>query len=406
MTNKQAAIKIIRKLRRSGFEALLAGGCVRDMLLRRPAKDYDVATNARPADVIRLFNRTLKVGAKFGVIMVLINEHQIEVATFRTETGYHDGRHPTSVKFSTAAQDASRRDFTINGMFYDPVDKKIIDYVDGRKDLAKGFIRTIGDARQRFKEDYLRMLRAIRFSTQLAFNIVPDTWSAICDNARYISRISGERIAMELEAILTNPGRENGTRQLVRCGLAEIIFPDFTTERSKFGTEVLSRLPKKVDFELAVAALFAGCDTDYTTEKCAVLKPSKSRRRHIKFLLANRGKLLDFEMPLAHLKIILSEPYFWDLYELQAAIQKVNKESLSPLLKTRRRARTLVGKQLRPKPLLNGHDLIQLGAVPGPQVGHLAQELYIVQLSEEVKTAEQARQWVRKWLRRHNQIED
>ncbi len=405
MTNKQAAIKIIRQLRHNSFEALLAGGCVRDMLLRRPAKDYDVATNACPADVVRLFRRTLKLGAKFGVIMVLIDAHQIEVATFRTETGYHDGRHPTSVKFSTAAQDASRRDFTINGMFYDPIDKKIIDYVNGRKDLAKGLIRTIGDARQRFNEDYLRMLRAIRFSTQLAFDIESNTWSAICNNAKYITRISGERIAMELEAILTNPDRKNGARKLVRCGLAEIIFPDLTTELSKFGIDVLTRLPKKVDFELAVAALFAGCATDYATEKCAALKPSKSRRRHIKFLLANRGKLLDSGIPLAQLKMILAEPYFWDLYELQAAIQKTNKESLGPLLKTRRRARVLAGKELRPKPLLNGHELIRLGAVPGPQVGQLAQELYIVQLAEEVQTAEQARQWIRKWLRKHNQIE-
>jgi poly(A) polymerase len=404
MTNKQAAIKIIRQLRRNAFEALLAGGCVRDMLLHRRAKDYDVATNAHPADVIRLFKRTLKVGAKFGVIMVLINEHQIEVATFRTETGYHDGRHPTSVKFSTAAQDAGRRDFTINGMFYDPIEKKIIDYVNGKKDLAKGLIRTIGDARQRFNEDYLRMLRAIRFSTQLAFDIEQATWSAICDKAKYITGISGERIVMELEVILTNPGRNTGVQKLINCGLAEIIFPGFTTERSKFGIEVLARLPKKVDFELAVAALFAGCDTDFATEKCAVLKPSKARRRHIKFLLANRGKLLDFRMSLAQLKMILAEPYFWDLYELQATIQKANRESLRPLLKTRRRARTLAGKDLRPRPLLNGHELIQLGAVPGPQVGQLAQELYIVQLAEEIQTPAQARQWVRKWLQRHSQL--
>ncbi len=405
MTNKQAATKIIKQLRRDGFEALLAGGCVRDMLLHRPAKDYDVATNARPADVVRLFKRTLKIGAKFGVVIVLIDTHQIEVATFRTETGYHDGRHPARVSFSTAAQDASRRDFTINGMFYDPIDKEVIDYVNGRKDLAKGLVRTIGDARQRFNEDYLRMLRAIRFSTQLAFDIEPDTWSAVCDSAKHITKISGERIAMELEAILTNPDRKIGARLLIRSGLAKRIFPEFSGEQSKFGIEVLARLPKKVDFELAVAALFAGYETDFAIEKCTVLKPSKARRRHIKFLLAKRGKLLDFEMPLAQFKLILAEPYFWDLYELQSAIQKANRKSLSPLLKTRRRARSLAGKELRPRPLLNGHELIRLGAVPGPQVGQLAQELYIVQLAEEVQTTSQARQWAQKWLQRHSQIE-
>jgi tRNA nucleotidyltransferase/poly(A) polymerase len=405
MTNKQAAIKIIRQLRRNGFEALLAGGCVRDMLLHRPAKDYDVATNAHPADVARLFKRTLKVGAKFGVVMVLIDAHQIEVASFRTETDYQDGRHPDLVSFSTAAEDAGRRDFTINGMFYDPIDKTVIDYVNGKKDLAKGLIRTIGDASRRFGEDYLRMLRAIRFSTQLDFDIEPNTWSAIINNAEHIIKISGERIAMELEAILTNPNRKTGAQMLLKSGLAGIIFTGFSGKQSDFGIQVLARLPKKVDFELAVATLFAGCNTDFATEKCAVLKPSKTRRRHIKFLLANRGKLLDSGMPLARLKMILAEPYFWDLYELQVAIQKANKESLGPLLKTRKRARALAGKELRPRHLLNGHELIRLGAVPGPQVGQLAQELYIVQLAEEVQTAEQARQWAQKWLQRHGQME-
>ena len=405
MTGKQAAIKIIRQLRRNGFEALLAGGCVRDMLLRRRAKDYDVATSAHPADVAKLFKRTLRVGAKFGVVMVLIDTHQIEVATFRTETGYQDGRHPDRVSFSTAAEDAGRRDFTINGMFYDPIDKKVIDYVNGKKHLAKGLVRTIGDASRRFGEDYLRMLRAIRFSTELDFDIAPSTWSAIINNAKHIIKISGERIAMELEAILTNPNRKTGAQMLLNSGLAGIIFTGFSGEQSKFGIQVLARLPKKVDFGLAVASLFAGCAIDFATEKCAVLKPSKARRRHIKFLLANRGKLLDSGMPLAQLKVILAEPYFWDLYELQAAIQKANKETLGPLLKTRRRARALAGKDLRPRPLLNGHELIQLGAVPGPQVGQLAQELYIVQLAEEVQTSEQARQWAKKWLQRHNQME-
>jgi poly(A) polymerase len=405
MTNRQAAIKIIRRLRSNGFEALLAGGCVRDMLLRRRAKDYDVATNARPADVIKLFRRTLKVGAKFGVVMVLVDKYHIEVATFRTETGYHDGRHPDKVVFSTAAQDASRRDFTINGMFYDPIGRKVIDYVNGRKDLDKGVIRTIGNASKRFGEDYLRMLRAIRFSTQLVFDIERGTWSAICSNAKHINKISGERIAMELEAILTNPDRKIGARQLVRSGLAKKISPGFTDRQSEFGIEVLARLPKKVDFGLALVALFAGCDKDFAIKKCAILKMSKARRRHIKFLLADRDILLDSEMPLAQLKMILAEPYFWDLYELQKAIQKTKGESIATLQKTRRRAMALAGKELKPRPLLNGHELIRLGAVPGPQVGQLAQELYIVQLAEEVQTAAQARQWAQEWLRRHSQIE-
>ncbi|MCJ7693669.1 MAG: CCA tRNA nucleotidyltransferase, partial [Sedimentisphaerales bacterium] len=228
MTNKQAAIKIIKKLKRNGFEALLAGGCVRDMLLKRPAKDYDVATSAEPADVIRLFKRTLKVGAKFGVVMVLIDQIQVEVATFRTESGYTDGRHPANVRFATAAEDASRRDFTINGMFYEPLKKKVIDYVNGRADLKKQLIRTIGRPAERFGEDYLRMLRAVRFSTQLGFRIEPKTFSAIKKNAKNIHGISGERIAMELEAVLVHPNRSAGTSMLAESGLAKVIFPGIT----------------------------------------------------------------------------------------------------------------------------------------------------------------------------------
>ncbi|MCD6392697.1 MAG: CCA tRNA nucleotidyltransferase, partial [Planctomycetes bacterium] len=167
MTNREPAIKVIRRLHKAGHEALLAGGCVRDMILNRAAKDYDVATDARPQEVVKLFARTRKIGAKFGVVMVLDRNQQVEVATFRTESGYADGRHPDKVEFATAKADAARRDFTINGMFYDPIEKKILDFVGGQADLARCVIRTIGKPHDRFGEDYLRMLRAVRFSTRL-----------------------------------------------------------------------------------------------------------------------------------------------------------------------------------------------------------------------------------------------
>ncbi|MHC4338152.1 MAG: CCA tRNA nucleotidyltransferase, partial [Planctomycetota bacterium] len=224
MTSRQAAIRIVKRLRSNGFQALLAGGCVRDMLLGRPAKDYDVATNAHPKDVMKLFRRTLKVGAKFGVVIVLLENRRVEVATFRTETGYVDGRHPGKVEFAGAAEDASRRDFTINGMFYDPLERKVIDYVNGQADLKKKVVRTIGVPRERFGEDYLRMLRAVRFATQLGFAIEPRTWSAIYRNAKDITGISGERIRMELEGILISPNRSAGVSLLINSGLAEAIF--------------------------------------------------------------------------------------------------------------------------------------------------------------------------------------
>jgi len=408
MTNKQAAIKVIKRLQRSGFQALLAGGCVRDMLLRRHAKDHDVATDAQPVDVIRLFKRTLKVGAKFGVVIVLIEDQQVEVATFRTETGYADGRHPGSIEFTTAAEDAGRRDFTINGMFYDPLEKQVIDYVDGQADLKSRIVRTIGRPADRFAEDYLRMLRAVRFSAQLGFAIESSTWSAVCGNAEKIAKISGERIAMELEGILVHPNRAAGASMLIESGLAKVIFPGFAGEQAKSAISVLSQMRRKVDFALAMACFFAGCETDFAVRSCQILKLSRSRNKHIKFLLANRGRLLNEQMSLAELKKLLAQPYFWDLYELQRAIQKASghgRKNVAALIALRNRINELGDIELQPEPLLNGHDLIRLGAVPGPVLGQLAEEMYIAQLEGTLSTAEQAGRWAKKWLHEHKAIE-
>jgi tRNA nucleotidyltransferase/poly(A) polymerase len=408
MTNKQAAIKIIKRLSRDGFQALLAGGCVRDMLLGRRAHDFDVATDAAPADVTKIFKRTLKVGAKFGVVIVLLEDRQVQVATFRTEAGYVDGRHPGRVKFAGAAEDAGRRDFTINGMFYDPLKKEVIDYVDGQADLEKQIVRTIGKPAERFGEDYLRMLRAVRFSTQLGFAIEPGTFSAICSNAKNIAKISGERIAVELGGILVNPNRSAGAAMLAQSGLAEAIFPGLSFRQMKLAIKVLSQLRKKVDFALALASLFAGFEAEFALEKCRILKLSRSQNKHIKFLLTKRGKLLDEQMSLAALKKILAEPYFWDLYELQRAIEKARPDGrggIAALGRLRKRIKALGDVELRPKPLLNGHDLIRLGAVPGPGLGQLAEEMYIAQLEGTLKTVQQARQWAKKWLQKHRMIE-
>jgi poly(A) polymerase len=398
MTHKEAAIEIIRRLRHDGFTALLAGGCVRDTLLGRAAKDYDVATDAHPEEVMKRFHRTIKVGAKFGVVVVLIKNVQVEVATFRTESGYLDGRHPSQVAFADAKEDASRRDFTINGMFYDPVEEKVIDYVGGQKDLDRRLIRTIGDPGTRFGEDYLRMLRAIRFSTQLGFDIERSAWETIHKTASNIHRISGERIAMELETLLTHPNRANGFSKLLESGLAEQIFPKIIAEQMRYGINVLEHLRKRVDFALALAAVFSGCDVELAIEQCEALKLSTDRYKHIRFLLGHRGVLLDADMPLASLKKLMAKPYFLDLYELQRAIQRAEKNSVSALIKIKKRARALAGENLTPKPLLDGHELIALGAIPGPQVGELAEELYVAQLSGNLHTPQQAREWVRHWL--------
>ncbi|MHC5199475.1 MAG: CCA tRNA nucleotidyltransferase, partial [Planctomycetota bacterium] len=239
MSNRDAAYKVVRRLRKEGYTALFAGGCVRDRLLNRPAKDYDVVTDAVPEQVTACFRRTLQIGAQFGVVMVLADGQQVEVATFRTEGGYQDGRHPTHVEFASATEDASRRDFTVNGMFYDPIEKTVLDFVNGQQDLDKQILRTIGDPDERFGEDYLRMLRAVRFAVKLDFRIEPTTWMAIQAHAPKIISVSAERIAAELEQILSHPNRATGVQLLTDSGLAAAIFDVFKAESAAFGKTVL-----------------------------------------------------------------------------------------------------------------------------------------------------------------------
>src|SRR6478752_3495343 len=207
---EQTARDLVRKLRAAGHVAYYAGGCVRDLLSGTPPKDVDIATDARPEVVQKLFPRTYAVGAHFGVIVVLENGFQFEVATFRSDGAYLDGRRPVEVHFASAEEDAARRDFTINGMFFDPEKNEVIDFVGGRADLERKLIRAIGDPAQRFAEDRLRMLRAIRFATALGFEIDPATWDAIVENADAITQISAERIREELVKIFLSPNRARG----------------------------------------------------------------------------------------------------------------------------------------------------------------------------------------------------
>ncbi len=401
MTNRQLALHIIRKLRGEGFQAYFAGGCVRDMLLGKRAKDYDVATDAHPEQVIGIFPRTIKVGAKFGVVMVMAGKITVEVATFRTEAGYFDGRHPSKVEFADVREDAVRRDFTINGLYYDPVEKKVIDFVEGQRDLKRKIIRAIGEPGHRFGEDYLRMLRAVRFSTRFGYKIEKNTWAAICHNVPKIKNISRERIAIELEGILTNPNRAQGARLFVKSGLAHNIFDGLKTKDAGRGIEVLASLGRSVDLALSLAAFFCKLDSAKAFGYCKTLKLSNDQLKDIKFLLEHRGVLNKPDLPLASLKVILASPYFNDLYSLESSILKADGKSLSNLTKLRKRAKALVGSDLTPAPLLDGHELISIGATSGPQVGLLSKELYVAQLSEHIHSKAQAREWVEHWLGKH-----
>jgi tRNA nucleotidyltransferase/poly(A) polymerase len=399
VTGREAAIIVLKRLRKDGFESLFAGGCVRDMLLRRRPKDYDVATSARPGDVRKMFRRTLRVGAKFGVVIVLVENRQVEVAAFRTESGYADGRHPAKVDFATAREDAMRRDFTINGMFYDPVSREVTDYVGGRRDLSRGLVRTIGDPAMRFGEDYLRMLRAVRFSSVLDFRLEAHTFEAIKSNAQAISRISGERIMAELEGFLAGPRRAVGAGLLARTGLAGAIFPAMPAGSLEEGLKVLAVLPPGAGFTQALAALFCGCPLRVAMDSLAALRPSRRLTGCVRFLLASRGRLLE-KLSLGQLKMLLAEPPFELLYQLEWAMARAfgDANALRLLRRLKKRIRLLEGSELRPKPLLDGNDLQRLGAVCGPGLGRLARGMYMAQLEGIITTRREAESWVRSRL--------
>jgi poly(A) polymerase len=395
VSNRAAAISVIERLRDEGFEALLAGGCVRDRLLGREAKDYDVATSADPAQVMTLFKRTLNVGARFGVVIVMIGQDQTEVATFRSDVAYVDGRRPTQVHFTTAQEDAARRDFTINGMFYDPVEDRLIDYVAGEADLGKRIIRTIGQPDDRFQEDYLRMLRAVRFSAQLDFEIEPLTLEAMQRFAPRIEKISQERISMELEGILCCDNRARGVRLLIQTHLSDVIFRGMTPEDLSRACDVLSHLETPVGYALGLAGLCVALDIETALKQIQGLKLSGQQTRHVTYLLEHRGDLLNDAMSLAELKLLAGDPHCPDLLSFQTAIQLADQASLDALTTFQHRVAALGDTPLRPKPLLNGHDLMALGVPAGPKLGQLANDLYLAQLEDTVQTREQAEQWVR-----------
>src|SRR6266516_2135837 len=260
---------VVARLRESGHIAYFAGGCVRDIVRDRIPKDFDIATDARPEVVQQLFSRTHAVGVHFGVILVLENNFQFEVATFRSDDAYIDGRHPSAVHFSSPEQDAQRRDFTINGMFYDPVAEEVIDLVGGRADIAAKLVRAIGDPAQRFAEDRLRMLRAVRFATVLDYQIDRKTWDALVANAASIHEISAERIRDELVRIFLSRNRGRGWDLLDASGLMRAILPEIEAMKGckqpeQFHPEgdvfahtrlMLEFLPEKVSVPLVFAVL-------------------------------------------------------------------------------------------------------------------------------------------------------
>ena len=402
---RQFAGDVVRRLRAAGFTAYWAGGCVRDQLLGRTPKDFDVATNATPEQIRSLFGRrrTLALGAAFGVISVIGPKPAglVEVATFRRDAAYSDGRHPDSVTFSSAEEDASRRDFTINGLFYDPVDSRVIDFVGGQQDLAERRVRAIGNARDRFAEDKLRMLRAVRFAAAFDFTLDADARTAIAEMAAQIHVVSAERIAMEMQRMLPDANRTVGVRLLLETGLAAEVLPESVprddAQRAELDRTIarLVRLPGNVGFPLALAAVLPSrVDAEAAQALCRRWRLSNKETDRVGWLVQNRTAIeAAAAMPWSQLHPVLAAEEIGDLLTLieagtpgSAAVAHCRRHLEQPR------------DQLDPPPLLTGNDLLASGIPSGPQYKMVLERIRAAQLDGQVHTKAEALALAKKWV--------
>jgi len=424
---------VVERLQNAGFLAFYAGGCVRDALLGLPPKDYDIATSARPKEVQALFPRTVAVGAHFGVICVLEGGYQFDVATFRSDEAYVDGRHPTAVTFSTPQLDAKRRDFTINGMFFDPIRNEVIDYIHGREDLESGILRAIGDPAQRFREDRLRLLRAVRFAATFGFEVEPATWQAVRENAAEIHVVSAERIREELVRIFTSPTRVRGFDLLDASGLMAQILPEIDALKGceqppQFHPEgdvyvhtrrMLELLPAQASVPLVFSVLFhdigkpatysldpaegrirfSGHDKVGAEMTVAVMERLRFSREEIDATaeaVANHMIFKDVQsMRVSRLKRFMARPYFADeleLHRVDCASSHGMLDNYEFLLQKREE---FASEPLIPPPLVNGRDVLALGWKPGPKIGEILEAVQTRQLEGTLTNREEALAWMK-----------
>jgi poly(A) polymerase len=422
------ALDVVRKLRAAGYIAYWAGGCVRDRLLSRVPKDYDVATSAQPEQIREIFGRrrTLAIGAAFGVICVVGPREagQVEVTTFRRDAGYSDGRHPDSVSFSGPEEDAQRRDFTINGLFFDPLAEEVIDFVGGREDLASGIVRAIGDPFERFREDKLRMLRAVRFTATFGFHLDAATQAAIQQMAAEIGVVSAERIAQELRLMLIHPSRTAALQLLLDTGLLAAVLPEAALMRGipqgkKVQPEgdlwdhtllVLNNL-RSPSFTLALGALLHdigkpptmgrrdGRLTFYDHELvgetiaervCRRWKLSNKDTERVCWLVRHHmylGKAR--KMRWAKLQRMLTTEGIEELLDLHEADALASDGDTAEI----DYCRDLLKQppdELNPAQLLNGHDLIRHGVPPGKHYQWLFERVRDAQLEKAIRSKRDA----------------
>jgi poly(A) polymerase len=430
---ESVARKIVRRLREAGHQALFAGGCVRDSLMGKTPHDFDIATSARPEQVQALFPRTIAVGAQFGVILVVEEGRDYQVATFRSDGTYLDGRHPRSVSFTTPEGDARRRDFTINGLFYDPIEGKVLDFVGGREDLETRTLRAIGNPAERFAEDKLRLLRAVRFATVLDFTIEADTWNALCAAAETIHDVSAERVRDELVKIFASPQRLRGFDLLDASGLMEEILPeieplrgceqppDFHPEGDVFVHTrlMLALLPRDASVLLVLATLFHDLGKPPTMERdhtgrirfsgheSVSAQMTEKIMRRLRFsneeieattaMVQNHMVFKDVQnMRVSRLKRFLARPTFDDELELHRVDCLASHGNLDNYEFLKRRDEDLANEPLIPPPLVTGHDLIALGWKPGPKFKTILEAVQVRQLEGILRTREEAISWVEK----------
>ena len=433
---EQAATKIVKKLQGAGFKAYFAGGSVRDMLMGKVSKDFDIATSAKPEQIEKLLSKTVPVGKKFGVILVLEKGHSFEVATFRSDSGYSDGRRPDYVTYTNAKEDALRRDFTINGMFWDPVKKQVLDYVGGKEDLGRKTIRFIGDPDKRIKEDNLRILRAIRFRNVLGFSYDEASWRAICRNAKLIKNVSAERIRDELNKMFDGKWRENAFVDLDRAGIMKHLFPEFekckgVAQPKNYHGEgdvfshilrAIGTLPPKAPLFVSWAVLLHDIgkpDTfrvapdrirfdghvlksvEIAGDILRRLKFPKIEQELIIWLIDNHMTVGDIpKMRVSKQRRFLLDPRMKWLLEVHRA------DALGSLpgdLKLYEKLKTMInaekGRKI-PKPILGGGDIMKhFSLKPGPRIGKLIEQAHEAQLEGKVRTKKEALEFLERGIK-------
>ncbi len=430
----RAATEICRRLTQAGHRALLAGGCVRDLLLGVPSKDYDIATSASPHAVARLFEKCVSVGAAYGVQIVVLPEGMFEVATFRKDGPYLDGRHPDHVEFVDEIEDARRRDFTVNAMFFDPATDSIIDYVGGREDLQRRVIRTVGEPCARFAEDHLRLLRAIRFAARLRYEIEPQTWNAITEMAQLVVSTSGERIREEILKILTEGGARRAFELLDRSRMLVHILPEvaamkgveqppeFHPEGDVFEhTLMMLDMASAPSATLAMAILLHDVGKPLTqtfedrirfnnhdkvgareTEKiCRRLRMSNEDTKRIAWIVENHMRVDAIpSMRENRRKRFVREDDFQDLLEVCRLDCLASHNSLDTINWIEEYIAKLPPEQLKPAPLLRGGDLIEMKYTPGPVFAEILHAVEDEQLEGTIATPDEAKAFVEsRWPR-------